>query len=303
MVVLNDSPCEISENGRLIRFWKRTDRWCAFSWNICDKNCYIVRYIENDSFWGYVGIQEPWQGKISKEEPWAKVNTDRKRSSYIQKDYFERTECTLVFKILFPQRLSDVNFTNPISTVGLQLLNLWLLKVMLRCVNDGVTNIKPRHQTTGKRARHMVSWVVLHAVPYIRKSLRFWGHPRKPTILNAWVQQYNTGEVLWWFGQQYRGTVFWWSHYYPLWPNHYKGTNGRASHDFRTTMQFSRTTIPTFTQLELFSHGLKSMKVNFNIFPGQQNHQISAEWGTYSHLQHLQSNLKIFFKKIGIKIR
>jgi hypothetical protein len=25
---------------------------------------------------------------------------------------------------------------------------------------------------------------------------------------------------------------------------------------------------------ELFSHGLKSMKVNFNIFPGQHNHQI-----------------------------
>jgi hypothetical protein len=24
-----------------------------------------------------------------------------------------------------------------------------------------------------------------------------------------------------------------------------------------------------FTQMELFSHGLKSMKVNFNIFPGQ----------------------------------
>jgi hypothetical protein len=29
-----------------------------------------------------------------------------------------------------------------------------------------------------------------------------------------------------------------------------------------------------FTQLELFSHGLKSMKVNFNIFPGQYSHQI-----------------------------
>jgi hypothetical protein len=28
------------------------------------------------------------------------------------------------------------------------------------------------------------------------------------------------------------------------------------------------------TQLELFSHGLKSMKVNFNMFPGQHNHQI-----------------------------
>jgi hypothetical protein len=29
-----------------------------------------------------------------------------------------------------------------------------------------------------------------------------------------------------------------------------------------------------FTQLELFSHGLKSMKVNFNIFLGQHNHHI-----------------------------
>jgi hypothetical protein len=30
----------------------------------------------------------------------------------------------------------------------------------------------------------------------------------------------------------------------------------------------------SFTQLELFRHGLKSMKVNFNIFPGQHNHQM-----------------------------
>jgi hypothetical protein len=29
-----------------------------------------------------------------------------------------------------------------------------------------------------------------------------------------------------------------------------------------------------FTKLELFSHGLKSMKVNFNIFPVQRYHQI-----------------------------
>jgi hypothetical protein len=38
--------------------------------------------------------------------------------------------------------------------VGLQLLNLWLLKVMLRCVNSGVTTIKPGHQTT--RNKHMI---------------------------------------------------------------------------------------------------------------------------------------------------
>jgi hypothetical protein len=30
-------------------------------------------------------------------------------------------------------------------------------------------------------------------------------------------------------------------------------------------MQFSKTTIPPFTQLEVFSHGLKSTKVNLNI--------------------------------------
>jgi hypothetical protein len=30
----------------------------------------------------------------------------------------------------------------------------------------------------------------------------------------------------------------------------------------------------TFTQLELLSHGLNSIKMNFNNFPAQQNHQI-----------------------------
>jgi hypothetical protein len=68
---------------------------------------------------------------------------------------------------------------------------------------------------------------------------------------------------------------------------------------FRTTMQFSKTTMPPFTQLELFIHGLRNMKVNFNIFPGQHNHR----WGTDSHLQRLYCNLKKFFKKIGIKLR
>jgi hypothetical protein len=29
-----------------------------------------------------------------------------------------------------------------------------------------------------------------------------------------------------------------------------------------------------FTQLELFSHGLKNMQVNFNTFPGEHYHQI-----------------------------
>jgi hypothetical protein len=37
---------------------------------------------------------------------------------------------------------------------------------------------------------------------------------------------------------------------------------------------FMKTTMPPYTQLELFSHGWKSTKENFNIFPGQHNHQI-----------------------------
>jgi hypothetical protein len=36
-----------------------------------------------------------------------------------------------------------------------------------------------------------------------------------------------------------------------------------------------------FTQFELFSHGLKSMKVNFSIFPGQDSHQI---WTSLNHV-------------------
>jgi hypothetical protein len=48
----------------------------------------------------------------------------------------------------------------------------------------------------------------------------------------------------------------------------------------------------------LLSHGLNSIKMNFNNFPAQQNHQIwtslnhcgqfwRLEWGTDPHLQYL----------------
>jgi hypothetical protein len=77
-------------------------------------------------------------------------------------------------------------------------------------------------------------------------------------------------------------------------------------------MQFFKTIVPQFTQLELFSRGLKSMKVNVNIFPVQHslpiwtslNHSDQfwrLEWGTDSHLRDLESNLKMFFMKNGMK--
>jgi hypothetical protein len=74
----------------------------------------------------------------------------------------------LILKTPFPQKISDVSFTNPTFTVRLQLLNVWLLKVMLRCVKDCV----PSRQTLASDNRKRPRNVVHHAVPYISKSLR-----------------------------------------------------------------------------------------------------------------------------------
>jgi hypothetical protein len=71
---------------------------------------------------------------------------------YIEKDYFKKSQnyCSTgdsrteysSWRPPFPQKLSNVSFTNSTCVVGLRLINLWLLKVMLRCVNDGVMTIK-----------------------------------------------------------------------------------------------------------------------------------------------------------------
>jgi transposase len=58
-------------------------------------------------------------------------------------------ELNIILKTRFPQKLFDVSFTNPTSNVWLQLLNLWLPKIMLRFLNDGVATVEPGHQTTG----------------------------------------------------------------------------------------------------------------------------------------------------------
>jgi hypothetical protein len=76
-----------------------------------------------------------------------------------------------ILKSLFSQKLSYMSFTNPTSTVGLQLLNFWCLKIRLRCANDGVTTTKTCISDNWVLTRDLITWVVLHA-PYIRKSLR-----------------------------------------------------------------------------------------------------------------------------------
>jgi hypothetical protein len=240
------------KNGRLVRFWNRTDRSCEFSRSICDKNCHIITCIESDSFWGYVGTHESWEDNISNEEEWAKINIDRRRSSCIE-DSFEkshdycstgdsRTDCSSwgpCFHESCPTWASQIQYK---STAGLQLLNLWLLKVMLRCVNDGVTAMKPGYQTT-ENACVIWSGESTFTLSLNQGEFTFREHSRKPKIRNAWFQQWNTGEVLLWFGEQYRGILFGWYHYDPSWPNYWKGVLERLG-NFPTTMQFSKRRVP-----------------------------------------------------------
>jgi hypothetical protein len=100
--------------------------------------------------------------------------------------------------------------------------------------------------------------------------------PWKPTIQNSWFQRWNTEEILWRFGQQYNvqysvGPII--IFHGRITAKEYMNTLAIrcipwSRRLFWTTMQFYKTTMLQCTQLEVFSHGLKSMKVNFSTFPG-----------------------------------
>jgi hypothetical protein len=150
-----------------------------------------------------------------------------------------------------------------------------------------------------KRGRDMARRFVLHAVPYIRKRLcskntlgtlqfgmpGFSSETRGDSMM-VWAATpwYNILFVpsLPFMAELLQGSM--WAGWVVMcipWSRRY----------FRTKIHFSKTTLPLFTQLELFRHGLKSMKVN--IFRAQHDHQISTslnhsgefsrlEWGTDS---------------------
>jgi hypothetical protein len=69
------------------------------------------------------------------EKQWAKINNDRKRSSYIEKICLEisknycstsdrRAELTFILTTAFPRQMSDKSFTDPTFTIGPQLFKL-----------------------------------------------------------------------------------------------------------------------------------------------------------------------------------
>jgi hypothetical protein len=134
----------------------------------------------------------------------------------------------------------------------------------------------------------------LHAVPYIRKSLHLentQGSLQSGKAGSVPTMKYGGGSVMIcaeisWY--KYRGTVFCWPQYYRSWPNYCKGVSGQVGYSGESHVHFFFTNNfaffqpgiapppppPPFTQLELFSRGMKSMNVNLNIFLGRHNHQI-----------------------------
>jgi len=55
----------VMQNVRLLRFSKRTDCWCMFSWSICNQNSHFIRCIQTSSFQGDDDIHKSWEDIIS----------------------------------------------------------------------------------------------------------------------------------------------------------------------------------------------------------------------------------------------
>jgi hypothetical protein len=146
---------------------------------------------------------------------------------------------------------------------------------MLRCVNDGVTTIKPGHQATGKA--HVISSDESSFTLFPTSGRVYvWRTPKEaynPECRAPTVKHWG-GSVMVWTAISWYSIVL-----VPLLPfmaellQEYVDRLGNQVHpmiqNFRTTMHFPKTTMSTLTQLELFNHGLKSMKVNFSIFHRQ----------------------------------
>jgi hypothetical protein len=126
-------------------------------------------------------------------------------------------------------------------------------------------------------------------------------HPKKPTIQNVCFQQWDTtwrGSIMVWCWSNYNVTLHGWiaaREYVDRWDNQVHPIIQTLVPNNNTL--FQKRQCPLFTQLELLSHDLKSMKGNF-IFPGQHSHHIwtslnhsgqswRLEWGADSHLHHL----------------
>jgi len=60
-IVFSNSLCEVLQNGIVVRFSKRTDCWCAFSWSICNQNGHFIKCIQSSSSQSYDGVHKSWE--------------------------------------------------------------------------------------------------------------------------------------------------------------------------------------------------------------------------------------------------
>ena len=94
------------------------------------------------------------------------------------------------------KKRSVESFTNPTSTVQLQLWILWWLKTKLKGEKDGVTIIKRGRLMIGNTQYSQMS-CPSHCYQH-QVGFRFGACSRKPIILNAWFQLWNMEKDLWW---------------------------------------------------------------------------------------------------------
>jgi hypothetical protein len=163
-------------------------------------------------------------------EQWTNINTDRKRLSHTE-DSSEKSQnyCSTAEKrseysswrhVSIKTTPRELHKSDIYSRAAI--VKLGLLKVMLRLCHDR------KILTSGnwKRARDMVRWVVLHAVPYIRKSIHLENTQRS---LQSGMPGSNSETR----GKFYDDldsniVIFCWSHYYRSWPNYWKGVRGQV---------------------------------------------------------------------------
>ena len=122
---------KVPQNGRLVRFSKPTDCWCGFSWSICKQNGHCVGCIQSSSSQVYDGIHKSWEDIIGERNSGRKPKLSERDRHDWRELFLKITELlqqrwqqnsAFIFKILLPRKQFDESFTNPTSTVELQLL-------------------------------------------------------------------------------------------------------------------------------------------------------------------------------------
>jgi hypothetical protein len=79
VIVLSEGSCEEIGKREICPILKEKRLLVSVYLEHLWQNCHIIMCIESDSFWGYVGIHEPWEDITSEGENWANIDTDRKR--------------------------------------------------------------------------------------------------------------------------------------------------------------------------------------------------------------------------------